>query len=72
MSMQKKSEAMQLNLFGEEKEHTKSPLTITTLLTLFRESFIAEGYESEEHRKKALERGKKALEHWYNWWKKEE
>ncbi len=64
----------QLKLFAEhEQESVKQrPLELNTLLTMFRECFIAEGYENRAAMDNALMRGEKLMQTFFVWWKKEE
>lgn len=58
-----------LQLFTEESAHDLgTELTLTTLLTLWRQCFIAEGYASRAEMDLALQRGKNALTHFFHWW----
>jgi RecB family exonuclease len=63
----------QLVLLAEESAHDADPsLTLTTLLTLWRASFVAEGYASRAEQDANLHYGEQALEHFFMWWKQEE
>lgn len=64
----------QLKLFTEhEDEKTgERPLELTTLLTMFRECFISEGYGNRAAMDEALLRGEKVLQRFFEWWKQEE
>lgn len=48
------------------------PLDRTTLQTLLRENFIAEGYPSRGEMDRALKAGQKLLDHFYDWWQSRE
>ncbi len=63
----------QLALFTdhEEKKPVSPSLDLTTLLTIFRECFIGEGYESRAARDSALLRGETILRDYFTWWKRE-
>jgi RecB family exonuclease len=75
---QRKQERMlpanQLSLLAEDPgHHTPAPeLSLTTLLTLWRECFIAEGYASRAEMDARLKQGEAALAHFFAWWKNEE
>jgi DNA helicase II / ATP-dependent DNA helicase PcrA len=72
LAAQKKSPDSQLQLsLSEHHEETTMPLTLPTLLTLFRACFVAEGYRSAADRTKALVRGEIILKHFFEWWQKE-
>lgn len=63
----------QLQLFVDDAPSKPSlPLDRTTLQTLLRENFIAEGYPSRVEMDKALYAGQKLLDHFYVWWKSKE
>lgn len=58
-----------LQLFTEESSHDQEvSLTLTTLLTLWRQNFIAEGYASRAEMDRNLLRGERALQHFFRWW----
>ncbi|MBP7114281.1 MAG: PD-(D/E)XK nuclease family protein [Candidatus Peribacteraceae bacterium] len=58
-----------LQLFVEESVHdTQAELTLTTLLTMWRQCFIAEGYGSRAEMDLMLQRGERALTHFFRWW----
>lgn len=60
----------QLQLFIDDEPKKQSlPLDRTTLQTLLRENFIAEGYPSRADMDSALKAGQKLLDHFYVWWK---
>lgn len=62
-------EAGQLALFVEDHaHHTEDELNLTTLLSMWRQSFIAEGYESRAMMDAKLLEGEAALTHFYEWW----
>lgn len=61
----------QLKLFHEQ-EGTNThnpPLELTTLLTMFRSCFIAQGYEHRAAMEEALLRGETLLRAFFQWWK---
>lgn len=63
----------QLTLFTEDhSHHTRPELSATTLLSFWRECFIAEGYESRAAMDSAFESGKQALTHFFGWWQQKE
>lgn len=58
-----------LQLFVEESAHdTQAELTLTTLLTMWRRCFIAEGYANRAEMDLMLGRGERALTHFFRWW----
>ncbi len=63
----------QLKLFTEHEDPVMKsrPLELTTLLTMFRECFIAEGYASRADMDVALVRGEALLRHFFVWWQQE-
>lgn len=62
----------QIALFVDE-HHGPAPQTdIHMLKTLWRQSFIAQGYESRAAQDAALLQGERALEHFFQWWQREE
>lgn len=64
--------AGQIALFAEQQPHGgEQRLTLTTLKTLWRESFIAQGYETRAAQDAALLQGEQALEHFFRWWEAE-
>ncbi len=61
-----------LQLFTEESAHDlPSELTLTMLLTLWRQCFIAEGYANRAEMDMKLLQGERALTHFFHWWKKQ-
>lgn len=59
----------QLTLFTEDHTHDqKVELSLTTLLSLWRESFIAEGYASHAEMDQRFAEGEKVLTHYFEWW----
>ena len=64
----------QLVLFTEDEQGRarNAPIDLTVLLTLFRECFIAEGYECREDRDIPLKRGESILKDFFDWWKREQ
>lgn len=63
----------QLQLFIDDAPSKPTlPLDRTTLQTLLRENFIAEGYPSRTDMDTALKAGQKLLDHFYTWWKSKE
>jgi RecB family exonuclease len=58
----------QLMLFTEEVNHSPVALDQTTLLTLWRECFIAEGYPSRTEMDAKLAQGERALIRFFEWW----
>lgn len=59
----------QLTLFTEDHPHDARPeLTLTTLLSLWRQCFIAEGYASRAAMDSALQAGEAALTAFFGWW----
>lgn len=64
----------QLKLFTEQEDDVikNRPLEVTTLLTMFRECFIAEGYENRAAQDSAVLRGEALLRHFFAWWQQEE
>lgn len=63
----------QLQLFIDDAPPKPSlPLDRTTLQTLLRENFIAEGYPSRTEMDRALKAGQKLLDHFYSWWQSKE
>lgn len=69
---EKKTPAGQLSLLGEEQPPTAPLLSLTTLLTLWRECFIAEGYASRSEMDSRLLQGEEALRHFFEWWSGEQ
>ena len=63
----------QLKLFSEHEDVAlkNKPLELTTLLTMFRECFIAEGYGNRMEMDAALLRGEALLKKFFAWWKRE-
>lgn len=58
-----------LQLFTEESTHDIArELTLTTLLTLWRECFIAHGYASKAEMNQKFAEGERALTHFFTWW----
>ncbi len=58
-----------LTLFTEDHPHDQSlDLTLTTLLSLWRQSFIAEGYGSRAEMDARFRDGEEALRHYFRWW----
>lgn len=58
-----------LQLFTEESAHSvPTELTLTTLLTLWRECFIAHGYDSKAAMNQKFGDGEQALTQFFNWW----
>ncbi len=58
-----------LQLFTDESAHDMpTELTLTTLLTMWRECFIAQGYDSQAEMDLKLEEGTRALRHYFHWW----
>jgi ATP-dependent exoDNAse (exonuclease V) beta subunit len=73
MKRAQQQETIQPDLFGEsERKQEEKIFSKELLCTLFRESFIAEGYDTREAMTQAFERGEQALTHWFAWWKQEE
>lgn len=63
----------QLTLLSEQNTHeSERSLQLTTLLTLWRESFVAEGYASRAEQDARILQGEAALTHFFAWWKQEE
>lgn len=59
----------QLPLFTEEHPQDQKPeLSLHTLLSFWRSSFIAEGYENRAVMDAALLSGEAALKHFHSWW----
>lgn len=60
----------QLTLSFEEPVHhdTDVPLTMETLLSLWRRNFIAEGYENRAVMDEKFKAGEEALRHFFAWW----
>ncbi len=63
----------QLKLFSEQEDVATHhpPLELTTLLTMFRSCFIAEGYKNRATMDEALLRGETLLQSFFQWWKHE-
>lgn len=62
-----------LQLFTEESPHDMpKELTLTTLLTLWRECFIAHGYTSKAEMSQKFTEGERALTKFFDWWKEKE
>ncbi len=61
----------QLKLFMEEPVAKPQPLTIETLLTLWHQSFIVEGFESRLDADFGRKRGEPMMEQYFTWWSKE-
>ncbi len=62
----------QIALFTDDQRHTiDQRLDLTALKTLWRECFIAEGYDSRMAQDAALLQGEQALEHFFAWWQRE-
>lgn len=63
----------QLKLFAEHEDEIikNQPLELTTLLSMFRECFIAQGYENRAAMDSALLRGESLLRRFFEWWKRE-
>lgn len=58
-----------LTLFTEEHPHDQAQdLTLTTLLSFWRSSFIAEGYATREDMDARFKDGEEALRHYFRWW----
>lgn len=58
-----------LQLFTEESaHHIPTELTLTALLTLWRECFIAHGYESRTVMNQKFTEGERALMKFFDWW----
>lgn len=58
-----------LQLFTEESTHDMpTELTLTTLLTLWRECFIAHGYASKAEMDQKFAQGGRALAKFFDWW----
>ncbi len=61
----------QLMLFTEDHSHNLTlDTSLQTLLSLWRECFIAQGYDSTKDMEQKFESGAKALEYFYAWWEK--
>lgn len=59
-----------LQLFTEESAHdVPTELNLTTLLTLWRECFIAHGYTSKAEMDQKFAEGERALTKFFDWWK---
>jgi len=69
---EKKTPAGQLSLLEEERPPAVPLLSRTTLLTLWRECFIAEGYASRAEVDARLLTGEEVLRGFFNWWSKEQ
>ncbi len=62
----------QLMLFTDDHPHDQQvELSLTTLLSLWRESFIAEGYASRAEMDARFAAGERALRHYFAWWSSE-
>ncbi len=72
LKREKKDGKKQLDLFGEQDTQLEVTLSLTTLLQLWRENFIAEGYDSRAAQDAALFRGKEMLMQYYAYWQQEE
>lgn len=72
MTHQRPKEKGQLVLFTEDHHHAIPELSVTTLLSLWRESFIAEGYESKKTMLLKFAEGEDALKKFHTWWAKEQ
>lgn len=69
----KKPPAGQLSLLSGNEEPQSGPaLSLTTLLTGWRECFIAEGYASRAEMDARLLQGEELLRQFYDWWSREE
>lgn len=70
MNLGKKSEVRsQLQLFTDEKkEEHFLPLTSDSLLSLWNQSFIIEGYENKKAADAARTKGEKIMQHFFDWW----
>ncbi len=59
----------QLPLFMDDTVHNvPTELTLTTLLTIWRTCFIAEGYKNRAEMDQKLLDGEKVLTHFFQWW----
>ena len=67
-SLAPKNPAGQIALFTEEPHGSDRKLDLTTLKTLWRQSFVSQGYESRAAQDSALLQGDHALEHFFRWW----
>ncbi len=61
----------QIALFTDEAHGPDRKLDATTLKTLWRQSFVAQGYGSRAAQDAALMQGDKALAHFFRWWQAE-
>ena len=65
----KKPASGQIALFTDDHTHAMpQKLDQTMLKTLWRQCFIAQGYETRAAMDMALLRGERALEHFFGWW----
>lgn len=72
LACQQPSAKNQLTLFTED--HHQNPvaeLSLTTLLSLWRESFIADGYETRAEMDARFKEGEEALKNYFEWWQRE-
>lgn len=60
----------QLKLFIEEVSHRAPDLTLETLLDLWHQSFIVQGYASKVDADAARRKGEVLMRHFYEWWSK--
>ncbi len=66
---EKKMPANQLSLIEPDDRHEQTPLlTLNTLLTLWRECFISQGYASRPEMDARLTQGEAVLRHFFGWW----
>ncbi len=70
-SLAPKAAAGQIALFTEESHGPEQKLDLHTLKTLWRHSFVSQGYESRAAQDSALLQGEHALEHFFSWWQTE-
>lgn len=72
LANQQPSVKNQLTLFTED--HHQNPvaeLSLTTLLSLWRESFIADGYATRAEMDARFKEGEEALKNYFEWWQGE-
>lgn len=61
----------QLTLFIDKHDAPRERLDLTTLLNLWNDCFIAQGYGGTSDMDAAFQRGKQSLERFFDWWKRE-
>lgn len=63
-----KMEKDQLTLFVDDEEPQENSLTVESLIEIWHQSFIVEGYASKEDADSARKRGEQIMRLFYDWW----